>query len=85
MTDYHKWCVSVSYGSRWIVESVFSVIKRMFGEEVRSKKEKEHDFRVDAQDIIVQQVCNGIIWQGLPTGRYGIVWICATEQEFCRV
>jgi hypothetical protein len=25
-------------GSRWVVESVFSVIKRMFGEEVRSKK-----------------------------------------------
>jgi len=40
MADYRKWCTSVSYGRRWIVESVFSVIKRMFGEEVRSKKKK---------------------------------------------
>lgn len=40
LTDYRKWCASVSYGSRWIVESVFSVIKRMFGEEVRSKKKE---------------------------------------------
>jgi hypothetical protein len=38
ITDYSKWAASVSYGSRWIVESVFSSIKRMFGEEVRSKK-----------------------------------------------
>jgi hypothetical protein len=38
MADYKKWSASVSYGSRWIVESVFSAIKRMFGEEVRSKK-----------------------------------------------
>lgn len=36
--DYKKWASSVSYGKRWIVESVFSVIKRMFGEEVISKK-----------------------------------------------
>lgn len=40
LTDYHKWASSVSYGSRWIVESVFSSIKRMFGEEVRAKKKK---------------------------------------------
>ncbi|MFN3655545.1 MAG: IS5 family transposase [Candidatus Nitrosotenuis sp.] len=38
MADYSKWAASVSYGKRWIVESVFSSIKRMFGEEVRSKK-----------------------------------------------
>lgn len=36
--DYRAWSASVSYGSRWIVESVFSGIKRMFGEDVRSKK-----------------------------------------------
>ncbi len=40
LADYRKWASSVSYGSRWIVESVFSAIKRMFGEEVRSKKKK---------------------------------------------
>jgi hypothetical protein len=38
--DYRKWAASVSYGSRWIVESVFSSIKRMFGEEVRAKKKR---------------------------------------------
>lgn len=38
LTDYRKWASSVSYGRRWIVESVFSAIKRIFGEEVRSKK-----------------------------------------------
>jgi len=38
--DYSKWSASVSYGSRWIVESVFSGIKRMFGEEVRSKNRR---------------------------------------------
>jgi hypothetical protein len=40
LADYSKWSASVSYGSRWIVESVFSAIKRMFGEEVRSKKKR---------------------------------------------
>ncbi|CDI06474.1 hypothetical protein NITUZ_60001 [Candidatus Nitrosotenuis uzonensis] len=33
-SDYSKWASSVSYGSRWIVELLFSSIKRMFGEEV---------------------------------------------------
>ena len=32
--DIDKWKDSVSYGKRWIVESVFSCIKRMFGEYV---------------------------------------------------
>jgi hypothetical protein len=36
--DYSRWASSVSYRKRWLVESVFSSIKRMFGEEVRSKK-----------------------------------------------
>ena len=33
-TDLAKWKDSVSYGQRWIVETVFSCIKRMFGEYV---------------------------------------------------
>jgi len=33
-TDLAKWKTSVSYGQRWIVETVFSCIKRMFGEYV---------------------------------------------------
>src|SRR5215212_4104127 len=30
--DYHKWKKKRKYGQRWIVETVFSSIKRMFGE-----------------------------------------------------
>jgi len=37
--NYEQWKDSmVSYGQRWIVESVFSVLKRMFGEYVYSVK-----------------------------------------------
>ena len=32
-TDLAKWKDSVRYGQRWIVETVFSCIKRMFGRE----------------------------------------------------
>jgi len=38
--DLQKWKDSVSYGQRWIVETVFSCIKRMFGEHVYSIKFK---------------------------------------------
>lgn len=41
LRDYRRWVSSASYGKRWIVESVFSSIKRMFGEEVRSKKRRK--------------------------------------------
>jgi hypothetical protein len=33
-TDLQQWKNSVSYGKRWIVETIFSCIKRMFGEYV---------------------------------------------------
>lgn len=33
-TNLQQWKTSVSYGQRWIVESIFSCIKRMFGEYV---------------------------------------------------
>ena len=36
--DLQKWKDSVSYGKRWVVETVFSSIKRMFGECVYSVK-----------------------------------------------
>jgi hypothetical protein len=36
--DLQKWKDSESYGQRWIVETVFSSIKRMFGEYVYSDK-----------------------------------------------
>ena len=32
--NFQQWKVSVDYGQRWIVETVFSCIKRMFGEYV---------------------------------------------------
>lgn len=34
LSDFEKWKSSVSYGYRWIAESVFSAMKRMFGEYV---------------------------------------------------
>ena len=36
--DLQEWKNSVSYGQRWIVETVFSCIKRRFGEYVYSVK-----------------------------------------------
>ncbi len=38
--DLQKWMDSISYGQRWIVETVFSYIKRMFGEYVFSVRLK---------------------------------------------
>jgi hypothetical protein len=38
--DLQKWKYSVSYGQRWIVETVFSSIKRIFGEYVYSVRLK---------------------------------------------
>jgi hypothetical protein len=32
--NLQQWKVSVDYGQRWIVETAFSCIKRMFGEYV---------------------------------------------------
>jgi Transposase DDE domain len=36
--NFEKWKSKVNYGSRWIVETVFSFIKRMFGEYVSARK-----------------------------------------------
>jgi transposase len=38
--DLQRWKDSVSYGKRWIVETAFSSIKRMFGEYVYSVRLK---------------------------------------------
>jgi DDE family transposase len=38
LKDFDKWKDSVSYGKRWIAETVFSSIKRMFGEYVSARK-----------------------------------------------
>ena len=38
LKDFDKWKDSVSYGKRWIAETVFSCIKRRFGEYVSAIK-----------------------------------------------
>jgi len=38
--DLQEWKDSVSYGKRWIAETVFSCLKRMFGEYVYSVRLK---------------------------------------------
>ena len=38
--DYSEWKKSSGYGKRWIVESLFSAIKRMFGESVMAHKKE---------------------------------------------
>jgi hypothetical protein len=49
-SNYQYWRDSVSYGKRWTVESVFSVLKRVFGEHVTAHKrqnmEKELELKV---------------------------------------
>jgi hypothetical protein len=37
LSDFEKWKASVSYGHKWIAESVFSAMKRMFGEYVMAR------------------------------------------------
>ena len=37
-TNLKRWKRSVSYGHRWIAETAFSSIKRMFGEHVTARK-----------------------------------------------
>jgi hypothetical protein len=37
LSDFDRWKRSVSYGHRWIAESVFSAMKRMFGEYVMAR------------------------------------------------
>ena len=37
-TNLKRWKHSVSYGQRWMAETVFSSIKRMFGEYVTTRK-----------------------------------------------
>lgn len=38
LADFDKWKGSASYGYRWMAESVFSAMKRMFGEYVMARK-----------------------------------------------
>ena len=38
LKNFEKWKDSVSYGYRWIAETVFSSIKRTFGEYVSARK-----------------------------------------------
>ena len=38
ISNYNEWKEKFGYGYRWIVETVFSVFKRMFGDYVSAKK-----------------------------------------------
>jgi hypothetical protein len=38
LKNFEKWKTKVSYSSRWIAETAFSSLKRMFGEHVSAKK-----------------------------------------------
>jgi hypothetical protein len=43
LSDFVRWKASVSYGHRWwIAESVFSAIKRMFGEYVMARNYQQN-------------------------------------------
>ncbi|MFZ0511493.1 MAG: transposase [Candidatus Nitrosopolaris sp.] len=38
LKNFEKWKTKVSYGSRWVAETVFSSLKRMFREHASAKK-----------------------------------------------
>ena len=37
LSDFGRWRRSVGYGHRWMAETVFSAMKRMFGEYVMAR------------------------------------------------
>ena len=46
--EYKKWAKETNYGKRWVVEGVFSAVKRKFTENTRSKKNRNiiHEIRM---------------------------------------
>ena len=56
LKNLEKWKSSVSYGQRWIVESVFSSMKRMFWRICIRKKISKHGQRNDAKSIVAKYV-----------------------------
>ena len=57
LKDFKSWSNRVGYGSRWIVELVFSCIKRIFGEYVSAKKfpnmVKEMVIKTDLYNMLI--------------------------------
>ena len=51
--NLQEWKDNVSYGKRWIVETVFSFIKRMFGEYVTAIRLKNMIKEIVPKNIIV--------------------------------
>ena len=52
--NLQEWKDNVSYSKRWIVETVFSCIKRMFGEYVTAiRLDREYDKRNSTKNIVV--------------------------------
>jgi hypothetical protein len=58
LINYQYWKDSVSYGSRWIVESVFSVLKRIFGEHVMAHKRKNMIKELELKASLYNQFMN---------------------------
>ncbi len=53
--SHHKWKKKRKYGQRWMVETAFSSIKRMFGEYTSATK-FQIGKRYDNEDIAIQSV-----------------------------
>jgi len=54
--DIIKWKKKRRYGQRWIVETVFSAIKRMFGEYVSATKLENMIKEMNDECVIVQLI-----------------------------
>jgi hypothetical protein len=52
-TNLKRWKHSVSYGQRWIAETIFSSIKRIFGEYVTAKKLSQQGQGIDSKSATV--------------------------------
>ena len=54
--DYHKWKKKRKYGQRWMAETVFSSIKRIFGEYTSSMRFQNMVKENDNEGIVIQLV-----------------------------
>ncbi|MDE1762826.1 MAG: transposase [Thaumarchaeota archaeon] len=55
--NYDYWKGSVSYGKRWIVESVFSVLRRIFGEHVMAHKRQNMVKELELKMVLYTNLC----------------------------
>lgn len=79
LEDYRRWAAGMSYGLSWIVESAFQY-KRNVWQGGKGQEEEQHGSGIAPESFTIQYVCD-VKACGRPTGRYWIMWICATEQH----